>query len=242
MADIGLRIELPEAERGLSEAEAARYGRLQDTLNRPDATPRARTSAARSLEAINRARRERMERDWQQRTEEETIALAEGRGEEIQKPATGPIRSSSRDPLVRLAQGSSLDAEQFQAAVIFRQMYELRQADSGAMDHTADRGAGHQHEAFVAKRAARAMSTQVIGIVERAIALQRQDAANGLRVFREILDRKLTMTDLGRGDAYARNVRSFRQAIDTAISAHDRWRDARPRSPIDAETGLADKA
>lgn len=211
-----IKIELPPEERGLTDHEAKRWDRLQGQLKRQDLTPRRREIAARSLEAMRKARAEVAERKWRGEALGETIALAEGRGDEIEVSKAGSLRSKAATVLQRLFVNGHLTAEQLETALTFKALYDARKDDAGAMDHTAERGAGHNNDQYVWTRVKRAKATQRVWKAEMAITLQCRDEPDALALFRGILGEDKSLRDFGGGREAARRAETFARTLDIA--------------------------
>lgn len=139
MAIQSLRIELPDAERGMSPAQLARFDKLQRKLLRPDLRPAQREATRDELDALIAAPRIAQERQWQQSANDETVALAEGRHEAVK--VVGPAtRILSRTGLVQAYEDGHLGERseangRLTAGIAYRAAFELAEGKT-----TGERG------------------------------------------------------------------------------------------------------
>lgn len=236
------KIELPDHERGRSAEELRRLDRLNARLARPDLKGEKRDSALRERERLERRVEEVREKAWQDESRDETAALAQARGEDIDRKGKGPIRVVSRDPLLSLLRKGHLTAEQYDAGVTLKDAYERRSEGVGSQLGAVNSvGGAHNNDGCVMAGLQRAKALQRIGVVERCILagfsrdprtggqincdawrdFRAQDAQPhvALAVIRAVCSEGKALTSQGEGRAFERNLKAFRIALDVAREA-----------------------
>lgn len=218
-----LAIELPSHERGRSPEEIRQLDRLNRRLTANAYQSTRGSSAAEKREADLRAR-EHIERGPTERLEEATVAagiaeseaLAEARGEVIGFEGAGIRRVLDRDPLLRLANSGHLTPEQLDTGRTLADLYDARAQDLGAMEYNGMPSGAHDHERFVAKRFTRAKASEMLGRVERAVAINCSAEPACLTMLRAVCERGMSVTSQGTGRGYARNLAAIARALDVA--------------------------
>lgn len=217
--DLG-RIELPQAERGVSAEDIKLLERLNRRLTANAYQSDKKMSAQERREADLRAR-EDLERKHRNRQADaahqarlaETEALAGARGEAIVTDKTGVKRILDRDPLVGLAW---LTKDQFEAGQAMREAYLMRADDLGAVEFTGAPGSPHDNDKFVWSRHARAKATNLVARVERRVALDCRHEPEALNMLRWVCEQGNTITSKGRGRSYDRNCHALALALNVA--------------------------
>jgi hypothetical protein len=222
-SDDHARTELPDAERGRGPEDIKMLDRLNRrlTLNayvqtktmspeeQRNADLRAREHLEHTARLVAEDARDRVARA-------EAQALAEIRGEEVEVEPSGLRRVLDRDPLLSLARAGHLTPEQLETGQTVRDLYDSRAADAGAMEYTGMPSGAHDHEAFVAKRFTRAKCSEMIGRIERRIALDCRDEPACLTMLRAVCERGLSASSQGSGRGYVRNRTALARALDVA--------------------------
>lgn len=222
-------IALPERERGLGEDQLKRFDKAKRALNNPMTKPRARDEHAKTLANIETAPKEAGDRAWVQQATAETLTLARGRGEEVETSKAGRVSIRTRDSLLNMINAGKLTLAQAEAARDCRDAYEKRSVSLGALNY-GDTGSGaHDNERFVRVRLARARATEMVGYVERAIAMRCASEPAALQMFRAILEHRMTISDFGDAEATrTRHTEALIKALDVAIEAIKLWRRGQP--------------
>lgn len=222
-------IALPARERGLGEDQLKRFDKAKRALNNPMTKPRARDEHAKTMANIETAPKEAGDRAWVQQANAETLTLALGRGEEVETSKAGRVSIRTRDSLLNMINAGKLTPAQAEAARDCRDAYEKRSVSLGALNY-GDTGSGaHDNERFVMVRLARARATEMVGHVERAIAVRCASEPVALQMFRAILERRMTISDFGDAEATrTRHTEALVKALNVAIEAIKLWRRAQP--------------
>lgn len=218
------RVSLPDEERGRSEYDLKRLDAINARLLRGY---KPRKGAGGSIEEQREAdlrRRDELEREISDRADErrrlvaeaEATVLAAGRGEEVETEKSGVRRILDRDPLLSLARSGKLTPQQLETGQEVRDLYDLRSVDAGAMEYTGLPSGAHNHERFVAKRFERAKACEMIGRIERAIAVRMSAEPAALVMIRVVCERGMTVTSQGKGRAFDRNAAALGRALDLA--------------------------
>lgn len=206
-----LKITLPEAERGVGPSALARFDKAKRALENPMTKPRAREEHSRTLARLEAAPHEAADKAWQDDTMAETMALAEARGEVVDKKRR---RVLSRDPLDSLSR--HLTVEQQETGKRCRDCYEARAGDVGSQMGAEHSGGGHDNNRFVGARFLRAAKTVIIGKIERAIAVRCSDEPATLQMFRAVLSEGHFVSSFGEGRALERHSKALARALDVA--------------------------
>ena len=217
-----LKIELPDGERGRSEYDIKELDRINARLTANTYRASAASTAAEKREYDLRRREElerrpeaRADQQWQRDAQAETENLAAGRGEQVAADKAGVKRILDRDPLLSLARVGKITPDQLETGLEVRLLYERRAEDVGAIDYAAAAsGSAHDNDKFVKARLAKAKACELLGRVERIVAMKAEP--NALALLRAICERGLTLTSQGRGRAYERNAAHFARALDVA--------------------------
>lgn len=148
----------------------------------------------------------------------ETVALAKNRGEEVEeKPVRGAADIKSRDGLRRMRELGHITAEQHRAGLIYRAGHEARGADLKAQVITdASGGAGHDNDAFVAKRLERAKLLDFTARVDRAVALGCISNPAALQMLRHVAGEGGNIYDFGKGKGLERRRAALVAALEIA--------------------------
>lgn len=169
-------------------------------------------------EAQKRAREEAVA--LMERTEE-TVALAEARGEEVHRGARGQVSVTSRDPLLSLLRGGRLTHDQFDAGAKVKEMYERRFASLGSqMDGLgAASSPTYDNTKTVLEGIQRAKALQKIGQIEREVAIQCAQEPVALQMLRWVCEQGHSIRSAsGGGRTHERYVRALAMALDVADS------------------------
>ncbi len=221
-----LVIELPANERGLPPDQIARFDRARAELLAPRSvlSDVQRDQRVRAMAAIENRLRQEAEKAWREQAVAETLALARGRGEEVQ--TRGAIRVNSHDGLRLLWERDppKLTAEQYDAGCYFRRGWESRSQDVGSQMGAEQNGSAHNNDLFVFNRRLRAEKLAWLGKVERAVAIQLRAEPAALQMLRAVCGDGKSLIVFGRGRAFERHLNALRMALDIAHTIE------RPRS------------
>lgn len=129
-----LRVHLPDAERGRSEMDIARFDKAVAALLNPrealtEVQQKERLRAIADIEAEPHRRRDAT---WLEDAQAETARLAQAREEDVERAPTGRISVTSRDPLLSLLRAGHLTTDQYDTGVEVRDMYERRSEGLGS--------------------------------------------------------------------------------------------------------------
>lgn len=216
-----LAIELPAEERGRSAEDLRRLDILNRRIAKP--LPKGDKRAEREREA-HIAERDALElrpaiaadSKWAKAANEETSALAASRGEEVVEDKSGVRRVLDRDPLLSLARVGALTPEQLDVGLEVRELYDSRTQDAGAVEFTGMPGTAHDHEKFIATRFTRAKASEMLGRIERTIAINCSAEPVCLTMLRVVCERGMSIASQGKGRAFDRNAAAFARALDVA--------------------------
>lgn len=239
---------LPDSERGRSAHDIAMLDRINARLAR-GYKPRRGKTAEEQREDDLRLRAEleqsagRRDDERQRRArEEETVALAQGRGETVDTDRSGVRRIIDRDPLLSLLRSGAITKEQFEVGQAIRDLYELRQGDASSAPFDGMPSAAHDHERFIASRFIRAKAAVPVGQLETALLNGHYRNRDGmlyvlktwpdmiaagmephiaLRVMRWVCCAQNTLTSMGKGRAYDRHRRALVFALEVADEVID---------------------
>ncbi|WP_332763957.1 hypothetical protein [Phenylobacterium sp.] len=211
-----LKIELPDAERGLSPDEEQRLNRLLARAGNKRLTGDQRKAAAEELARMEGNLRARRDQAWLAASALETIALAEGRGEDVDRGRSGQIRAHNRDALLSLLRAGRLTLDEFDIGHACRELYERQSEDLGAMNYGDAGRADHDNAQFVHARLQRAKATQRVPMIERAIAVDCRDEPASLQMFRAVIGRNIPLSAFGLRDAFDRHVAALKRALAVA--------------------------
>lgn len=212
-----LRIELPDDERGRSPETIRRFETLQRKLANPKITDKARKAALAELEQIERAPAQRADAAWARTAVQEVEDLATARGETVVEDRSGVRRILDRDPLVSLARTGRISPEQLETGQYVRELYDRRAEEAGAREYTGMPGAAHNHEAFIVRAHTRAKACEMLGRIERAVAMRCKPPA--LDMLRAVCERGFSIRSQSAGGrSFDRNA----AALGTALDAADR--------------------
>lgn len=214
-----LAIELPEGERGISPDQIARFDKAQRALANPMTKPRAREEHLRTLARIEHGRKEAAERSRVDQGTDETITLAELRGEEVERQKSGAARIRSRDGLQNLYVNRQLTQEQYDHAMAWRGCFEARSSDVGSQMGGLGGGSAHDNDKFVKVRLTRAQKTNLLAVAQRRIAVECLSEPAALQMFNEIIGNCKCLTSFGRGRAYDRHLSALGRALHWAEEA-----------------------
>lgn len=216
------RVTLPDNERGRSEYDLKRLDRINARLARGYKPHRGKTVEEQREEDLRR--RAELEREISHKAEEQARLLAEAesdilaakRGETVEVERSGLRRVLERDPLLSLARVGKLTAQQLETGQEVRDLYDLRAADAGAVEYTGMPSVTHNHEWFVAKRFERAKACEMVGRIERTVAVKLTAEPVALAMIRAVCERGHSLTSQGKGRAYERNAKALARALDVA--------------------------
>lgn len=206
---------LNEPEERAAIAAQAEFDRAKNKGNKALATEK--------LVRIDSRRNQRVELKERAAGIAETVALAKGRGEEVDEKPSGPIRVVSRDGLRRMADLGHITGEQLRVGLIYRSGHEERGADLKAQVITDAGGSGgHDNDAFVAKRLERAKLLDFVARVDRAVALGCISNPAALQMLRHVAGQGGNIYDFGKGKGLERRRTALVAALDVATKV---WRD-----------------
>jgi hypothetical protein len=134
----------------------------------------------------------------------------------VSEDRSGVKRILDRDPLLSLARSSKITPEQLETGQEVRELYDRRGEDAGAMEYTGMPSGGHNHEHFVAKRFERAKACEMIGRIERAVAVNCSAEPASLTMLRVVCERGMSVTSQGKGRAFDRNAAALAKALEVA--------------------------
>jgi len=219
--DTRARVELPDQERGRSPDEVRRL----DILNRRIAKPlprgdkraeREREENIRERDALEHRPHLAADARWSKAAQDETAALAAGRGEAVDVDRSGVRRILDRDPLLSLARAGHLTPEQLETGAHVRELYDGRAQDAGAMEYTGMPGRAHDNDRFVKAHLVRAKASEMLGRIERAVAVHLSAEPAALVMLRVVCERGMSASSQGEGRAVARNCQALARALDIA--------------------------
>lgn len=219
---MGEKIQLPASERGWSDADLKRVDRLRAKLARTDLKEKQREKTEQELAALLASPTVAAERAWREQMAAETVALAKGRGEEVERTLSR-IRVHSRDPLLSLIRAGHLTAEQYDTGIMVRDLYERRHeglgSQMGGLGGTSSPTYDNSPAVFQGLQRAKAL--QKIGRIEREVALSAKDEhgrgdPNALAMLRAVCGEGKSLSSQGEGRAFERNARSLARALDLA--------------------------
>lgn len=242
-----LVVTLPEHERGRGADDLRRL----DILNRRIAKPlpkgdkkaeKEREENLREREALEARPHIAADARWVRAANAESLALAVGRGEEVEEDRAGVKRILDRDPVLGLVRAGRLTLEQGDIGQAIRECYDRRGEDAGAVEFTGMPGGGHDHEHFIGNRFLRAKATYIIGQIEAAVltghyrtrdATLRQVVLHArfraekvethvaLTMLRAVCRDGKSLSSQGEGRALERNAKAFSLALDVAGAVID---------------------
>lgn len=178
MSDKPFLIELPDAERGRSQADLRLLDEINARLAKPPArrngmtAEQARSADLKARDALERRTAEKVEAEALRQKLEEAARLAELRGEEVERDPGGKLNIRTRDSLLNLANAGKLSEGQLAAGRTLRAAYESRSVGLGSqMDAIRTIGTSPTYDNRKAVWAGihRAQALQLVGWVERAI-------------------------------------------------------------------------
>jgi hypothetical protein len=198
------RTELPDAERG----RAADDIRQLDRLNR-----RLVANARQHLELspLDRAAEAEVAAGIA-----ESMALATVRGEEVATTTGGVKQLLERDPLLRLASANHITPKHLETGRELVDLYEARCSDLGAIEYGGTPGGAHNNDRYVDSRLKRAKASEMLGRVERAVAINCSAEPACLTMLRVVCERGMSVTSQGKGRAFERNVAALIRALEVA--------------------------
>jgi len=215
---------ITEAEAArLTEREEADLARAHAELGRAKTTGN-KNLAKEKIARIERGRRSRVDAVWRRHSLEETVGLAEARGEEVnRKPPKGAADIESRDGLRRLQTLGHITAEQLKVGLIYRAGHEERGADLKAQVIGDGGGSGgHDNDQFVARRLDRAKVATFVARVDRAVALGCISNPAALQMLRHVAGEGGNIYDFGKGKGLERRRTALVAALQVAVQV---WRD-----------------
>lgn len=212
-----LAIELPPAERGLSPSQLARYEKAKRALANPLTKPKARTEHLNTIARLESATKEAIDKAWREDAQAESVALAQGRGEDVEvTKRSGAVRIRSRDGLHNLYVNGSLTQEEYDQAAAWRDCFEARSGDVGSQMGGEGGGAGHDNNTFVANRLYRAKLTNDLAVAQMRVSLTCRDEPACFQLFNAIIGDAKCLSAFGKGSAYDRHLKAFKRALVAA--------------------------
>jgi hypothetical protein len=234
--------ELPAGERGRSDEEVRRWERSQQVLTSPHLKLSAEQKDAHAaiMADVEQGPRRRAEISAIADRLDEVASKAQAQGLKVERSKRGRVNVVDWDAVKSIAQSGSISGLEVEVASHFKELYEKRFADSGAASYGDARGGGHDHEAFIANRAERAIACEVIGRAERAIALHCSGNPSALQIFRGVLDENKALSTYGKGRAFERHLDALKHALGVAHAEWLRWKkDRRDRYVVASRSDSA---
>lgn len=216
MADLTkTRIDLPDDERGRAPDTIKRFDRLQRKLANPKLTAKERDAVLAELAQIENAPSRRSDEAWSRTATTESVALATLRGEHVTAEGSA-WRVLDRDPLLSLARTGKITADQLETGQKVRDLYDRRAEDAGAREFDGMPSSAHNHEAFIVRAFTRAKACEMVGRIERVVAIRCIAEPASLTMLRVVCERGLSVTSQGKGRAFDRNAAALALALDIA--------------------------
>lgn len=232
-------IHLPDAERGRSDADLGRWSKAHAELSsdRLALNEKQKDARLRTMAHIEAAPGIEVDKAWRAQAMEETVILAELRGEDVERSRTGSVRVNSRDPLASLLRGGHLTADQCWIGVSVRELYERRFAGAGSqLGALGAPGGVHDNDRFVFFQLGAAQALQRVCSIERAITSGGWCTADGslrqvanwrdifavqspnvaLSMLRAVCGAGHSLSSQGEGRAFERNANCLAAALDVA--------------------------
>ena len=201
------KIQLPAAERGLSDAQVRCYDNPTRKLAMPTLKDARGAAAVDELASLATVPKRAADAAWRASAMAETVALATGLGEDVDQPKQGPVRVNNRDTLLPLRH--RLTPARYETPLELRACYEARSGDLGSQLGQEAAGGGHNNDQFVYAQLVRARGLQWPGRVERAIAVRCISQPGALQMVRAVLGQGGSLSAFGRGRAFDRNLGNF---------------------------------
>lgn len=218
-AEAPIRSELPEAERGRSGDELKRLAHLDARIANPAISKAKREAAETERERLITAPQARAEQAWRDQATQETVDLAQARGEDVEVAKSGKVRVRTRDPLLSLLDGGHLTAEQYDTGLTLRDLYERRSeglgSQMGAIGGTSSPTYDNSKAVFAGVQRAKAINH--LAFVEARIVVRLD--VNALTLMRVVCERQLPLSCQGKGRAFERNAKTLAKALDVAGDA-----------------------
>jgi hypothetical protein len=223
--------ELPARERGRSPEDEERWDKARADLLNPNLALREgqKDARARTMAQVENAPAAEEERTWQEQSLAETIALAEGRGEEIATTKGGAKLIITHDGLWNLHERRKLTLERYEEGCAYRRDLERRSEDMGSQLGGSGGGSGHNNDRFVATRLERAKASAMVAIIDRAVALRCITYPNALQMLRWVAGQGHSIAVWGKGRSLDRNVAALCAALDVAATARKEEEERRRR-------------
>lgn len=146
---------------------------------------------------------------------EETIALARGRGHQVDQ-GIGPIRIRDHDGLLSLTQIKDEDkitADQYDAGLVFREAWELRIIMGSQMGGIGHIGSPtYDNAGMVWSGVQRAKKLQALGSWINAVSKHRNPMA--LTMLQEVAGNAKALSTFGQGSTFYANLAALKAALD----------------------------
>lgn len=210
-------ISLPDIERGRSDADVARWSKAREELgsDRLALNDKQKDARLKAMAQIEAAPGIDADKRWRAQAADETVMLAELRGEEVERPRSGGLRVNSRDPLASLLRGGHLTADQCWVGINVRELYEARFTGAGSqLGAMGGAGGAHDNDRFVFFQLRNAKALGKVAKIERAVALQAEP--NALAMLRAVCGSSVSLSSQGEGRAFERNAGCLAAALDVA--------------------------
>lgn len=162
---------------------------------------------------------------------QETIGLAEARGEEVDKnPPIGAAFISDRDGFAQIAK--HFTRAQIEVAGRYRSGFEARKGDLQAATIKESRGGGHDNNDFVARKFEVAKDCEFAARCDREVRLRCIEHLSAAQMLQWVVGESRSIRAFGAGGrAYARNKAALAAALDVAIAVeHEMAEEARARA------------
>lgn len=222
----GLLIQLPANERGLSIDQVQRFEKARAELLSPRLalTEEQKDTRAQIMAHVENAPKALAEKEWRETALAETVALAQARGEEVERSTV--IRVNSRDGLKSLHDLGKLTREQYEEGVEYRRAMEARSGDVGSqLGNEGGGGSAHNNDLYVFNRIERARKLKRLGDIDRAIVTRCISQPWTLQIVRFVAGEGGALSAFGRGRIFDRHLESLRRGLDIAMTV------PRPEAP-----------
>ena len=215
------RMPAPRDHTRFNEAEAVQIDRYDQirTIAKVRGNKKGVSQAEGALARIAHQREHRIDVKERHDGIQETIALAKGRGEEVdEKPPTGgAAHMISRDALAHMKKLGHITGAQFAAGMAYRQAFEARGSDLQASQISdTGGGKGHDNDAFVHRKMEQAKASEFAKVCEVAVRKYTMvEHLSALQMLQWVAGTGRSMRDFGAGGrAYERNRKALAAALD----------------------------
>lgn len=175
-------------------------------------------SAKAGLARLERGRKNRVDAVWRRNSIEETVQLAESRGEEVdRKPPVGAAIIWSRDGFAEIKK--HFTSSQIRVGERYREAFEARGADLQASQISESGGGkGHDNDAFARRKLEQAKTAVFAKRCDREVRLRCIEHPSASQMLQWVVGSGRSIRAFGAGGrAYARNKAALAAALDVAI-------------------------